>query len=72
VNICDFPQLRAITLYGNSISVFPDLSCLPVLGLLDLSYNRLTEVPKDAFKGFEQYITEVGNDISHARSGWVG
>jgi hypothetical protein len=34
-------------------------SCLTRLRFLNLGANLLTEIPKDAFKGFEEYIAEV-------------
>jgi hypothetical protein len=58
-NLCEYPDIRKLSLSRNKIAQFPTLSCLSRLNVLDLDYNFLTEVPRDAFTGFEENIAEV-------------
>ncbi|KAK7496498.1 hypothetical protein BaRGS_00012150 [Batillaria attramentaria] len=63
-NYCDFNTTRAVILSMNSLTEFRSLACLPRLGLLDLSYNALTSVPRDAFLGLTS-LRDVYLDHNH-------
>ncbi|XP_070211942.1 protein toll-like [Littorina saxatilis] len=62
-NYCHYhSNTRAISLYYNSISDFPDLRCLPLLGKLNLRHNNLEGIPSYAFNGLTK-LREI--DLSH-------
>jgi Leucine-rich repeat (LRR) protein len=58
-NMCTYTNNRALVLPNNSIALFPQLSCLTRLRHLNLSFNLLKVIPKDAFEGFQEHIAEV-------------
>ncbi|KAK7096702.1 protein toll-like [Littorina saxatilis] len=64
---CLYNETRAISLANNYISEFPHLVCLPLLGMLDLSYNDLKTIPEDAFDEVPhlRHIFLDHNEISH-------
>ncbi|KAK7096703.1 slit homolog 1 protein-like [Littorina saxatilis] len=66
-NYCRFNETRVITLTSTSIVEFPDLQCLPLLGRLNLRYNRLRTVPENAFHGvpYLRHVLLDGNKITH-------
>ena len=66
-NYCQYGDTRAVSLSSNSLSQFPNLTCLSKLGRLDLTNNKLRAVPRDAFKGLK-YLREVfldNNEIDY-------
>ena len=60
---CRYSETRAISMSYNALLNFPDLKCLPKLGMLDLKHNNLTHLPRNAFKGLK-YIRDIFLDYN--------